>query len=245
MLPSDEMVRVACDVYYKTAREMHPGDDFTWNSEAVASALTAALAPYEAPPFVLSEMGRTAHERARLDLLQCRLHNEAITADFDRAIKTLGVAQAAPVAGEWTEADYEAAEQGIVLQMEESFLVKEAARAALDAVAHRLATPADEALEDALERAQETIAVLEAKLVAPLTSEERGEVEDCRHCHSLGIQVSGNKLDALLRITESRFPKPVKPKTAQELLDEAAQYHGGPDEVPEFVYELAKLAGAK
>jgi hypothetical protein len=65
-------------------------------------------------------------------------------------------------------------------------------------------------------------------LVEPLTSEERGEVEDCRSCHSHNVAVRDAKLDALLHILEKRFvipqptPAPVaapKGRSAREIAD--------------------------
>lgn len=207
MKVDEAMLQRACDAW--------PGGSVPYPappSSYLREVLAVALAPYEAPPFKVSS--------AEWQTVGCfDSRDEAhIRPILERAERTLGVAKAAPVAGEYTldEATELASEYGQRFKKNHGYSAYDM-KEALDKVLPRAAAPADEALEDALERAQETIATLEAKMVAPLTGDERFELEDCRSMHSHGIAVSDRKLDALLRITESRFPKPPVEKTPDEL----------------------------
>jgi hypothetical protein len=118
----------------------------------IRHALVMALANIPEPvlgPFVLAEyeQGHVGALRAVMAENVAGGSIKVVLNAIDRACKTL--AAPVPAGGEWSADDYAAAERAIE-QRDRKYSVHASARAALDAVKHRLAVPAIEPLSDEL-----------------------------------------------------------------------------------------------
>lgn len=208
MKPTKEMIEAFC----AAAGMARIG----WPS--VHSGLEAALAPYAAPPFVLSDDENKSYGRVASDDYASAREN-ALLQIIDRAIKTLGVAQAAPAAGEWSQDDYDAACNAFFATKksggEWTDHPTHAVHNALNAVKHRVAT--------------------QAAPVASLSTHYRAVVERMRSAHAI---YPNTLYSELLGFFDERFPRPAV-KTNEELakatLDTSLQWDDRRDAANELV----------